>query len=88
MEIGVITKIVKLGFTYKEIEAAWNYYESKKRGYTSFKIFLWEKGKLISDIKNLLVEQPKEVIKLEDADYRKNKNCEYKQTLFDFLSDK
>lgn len=88
-EIAIIKKIMALGFTKQEILGAFNYYANNKgRKIESFAMFLWQKGKLINDVRHLLQVMPeKKELKLDPTqDFRTETAPKRKMTQSDFLN--
>lgn len=86
-EVGIINKIIKLGYSALEIYGAWNYYLGRNQKFNSYAIFLWQKGKMVKDVLPLLKIEVLEAIKTDNNDYREYKVVvKKKKTQVDFLS--
>lgn len=89
-ESAILNKIKKMGYDFKQIYHVWNYYKSSGREFNSFKIFLWENGKLIKECLPLIKISEKETKpKMDNCDYRESKPQAKPEakTLFQFLNE-
>jgi hypothetical protein len=81
-EKSIIKKILKLGFSLEDVYKSWIYYkESRDTKFDSYKIFLWQAGKLMHEALFLIKENKSN----QEKDFRTTKEYVKTKKPIDYL---